>query len=245
MKNTQSKAVLICIMIMLIGILSVFWSMDIQFYAVTLVGVFAACASFVIMFLFISRANCMSKMLNGKELIASWVYSDADTIKNIDEAKEENKGLWFMAMVSLSLIAIIILITVGIAAEFFAFSILISLLIFVINVLVLKIFMHIDNGTKEKKETELLQKDKKKKYVYISQRGIYAHGQLHVWKGWGSNLREVHYNPESYKLSFTYSYLRPYGFGYYTVTVMVPQGENYLHQIKEQLLLNSSIDHNL
>lgn len=245
MKNTQSKAVLICILIIFVGILAVFWSMDRQFYAVTLIGFFASFASFVIMFLFISRAKCMARMLNGTDLIASWIYSDDETINNIKEIKEENKGLWVMAMISLSLAAIVVLVTVGIAAEVLPISLLISLILIVLNILILKIFMKYDDKNKEDKEFQLRGKKYRNRYVYISSTGIYAHALLHVWKGWGSSLKEINYESASKKLSFTYSYLRPYGFGLYTVTVKVPQDKDYLYAIKNSRLLSDSIVHNL
>lgn len=232
-------------MVILLGVLGVFLSMESRFYAITLISFFAAVSSFVILFLFIIRANCMSKMLNGTELLASWVYSEEDTIRNIVEAKEENKGLWFMAMVSLSMIAVIVLITVGIAADFFAIGLLISLMIIAMNVLILKLYMRMDDGMKDDKHIDLKQNNNKKRYVFISNSGIYAHGQLHVWKGWGSNLKEVYYHLNSGKLSFTYSYLRPYGFGLYTVTVKVPQNKDYLYHIKKGLLVDSRIINNL
>lgn len=245
MKNTETKAVFICILIVMIAILSFFFSLPNGYYATAFISTFVAISSFTITFLFASRARCMTKMLNGTDLIASWVYSEALTLQNIQEAKEENKGLWFMAMVVFSIIIIIVLLTVGLAAGFFWKGFLISLVIIAINILIIKVLLSKDEGIVKKQNTNLKLKENKKRYVYISSRGIYAHGLLHVWKGWGSKLKEIQYESSDNRLSFIYMYLRPYGFGRYTVTVRVPQDKDYIQQIKESVLMDKSIIHNL
>jgi hypothetical protein len=199
--------------------------MDHGYYGIVLLSVFLAISSFVIFFLFAGRASCMGKMLNGSELIASWQYSDIETIKNIKEMKEENKGLFVMAFPFFSLVMIIVAVTVGVASENIATGLFISLIVIIINILFFKFIMVIDIKEKEIKMTA---SNDNKRYVYISQSGIYAHGMLNVWKGWGSSLKSVHYDKTTQTLDFIYSYLRPYGFGRYTVNVKVQDDKLYV-----------------
>ncbi|MCJ7688758.1 MAG: hypothetical protein MUO60_05495, partial [Clostridiaceae bacterium] len=88
-----------------------------------------------------------------------------------------------------------------------------------------KVYMAIEI---KEKEGNIKVTDLKKSYVYISTSGIYAHGILSVWKGWGSNLKAVQYDGTNKALGFTYSYIRPYSFGRYTVNVNVPEDKLYL-----------------
>lgn len=238
MKNTQNKAVFICLCILITAILSIYISLSNKIYAVTFISIFIATSSFVITFLFLSRSRCMSSMLDGKDLIVAWIYSEAETLNNINETKDENKGLWVIAMPTFSIVSIIIIITIGVAGEFLAMSALLTLIIVAVNILIFKLYVKYDSKPQNKGQLRNLRPSEyKNRYVYISKTGIYAHGMLHVWKGWGSSLKEILYHSKDNKLSFTYTYLRPYGIGSYTVDISIPGDSNYLDAIKNNFLI--------
>lgn len=225
MKNTEFKGVITCIIILITSSIITVMAMNNGYYGISLVGMFAAISSFVIFFLFAGRASCLGKMLAGNEVVAAWQYTDQETIGNIKESKEENKGLLVMAVPFFSFVIIVVVLTVGIAAENIGLGLLIVIILIVLNILFFKIAMSI-----EIKERQVMMNgsNQKKRSVYISESGIYAHGMLHVWRGWGSSLKAVRYDGKKKALDFTYSYLRAYGIGKYTVTVKVPEDKMYL-----------------
>ncbi|MFZ7134202.1 MAG: hypothetical protein ACOWWR_17795 [Eubacteriales bacterium] len=231
MKNTQIKALIICMVIFILSVIGTLIFLEIQYYAFAFLCIFLVSSSFIISFLFLNRFRCMSKMLDGTNLIVYWQYSQEETQKNINDIKEENKGLIIMAIPFFSFVIIIISITVGFASGKLGVGVLITMSIIVLNMFLFKIFMAYK--PKEHKQESTLP-DMKKSYVYISSRGIYAHGLLHVWKGWGSRLIDVQYDEKLDILLFTYSYLRPYGWGRYTVSVHIPTNKIHcLETIKE------------
>lgn len=220
MKNTQEKAVIYCIIIMILAIVIVLFSMSKGYFAMAFIGIFIATSSFIIALLFSSRARCMAKMINGSDLIASWQYNETEVLKNIEVSLKERRGLWIIAVMALSFLTILVVITVGIAAKSLGVSFFITVILIGINGLLYKLFLVADLSGHNK---GLKASDDKKKFVYISTTGIYVHGTLHVWKGWGSELKKVQYDPLNNILSFTYTYLRPYSIGRYTVEVYVPK----------------------
>lgn len=238
MKNTQITAVMSCTMIMAIAVIAILLSMPKGYYAIAFISIFIAISSFVISLLMISRARCMAKMLKGEDLIASWVYSESETLKHISETKEANRGMWVMAMVVFSFVIIVVAMTIGFAAETLGISLLLSIVIVGINALAIKLYTKEAVPEAQHEVPSILRpSDEKKRYVYLSSTGIYAHGALHMWKGWGSDLKEISYAPNTKELSMTYSYLRPYAVGQYTVVVTVPEAHfDSLQKIKEQFL---------
>ncbi|PKM49992.1 MAG: hypothetical protein CVV02_13495 [Firmicutes bacterium HGW-Firmicutes-7] len=240
MKNTQTKAIVILIMIMLIAIIAVFISLQNNYYASAFVGMFLAVSCFVIVFLFLNRYHCMAKMLSGTDLVVSWIYSDEETKHNIKDYQEATKGRWIFAVMGISFVAIIVSVTVSIAAKSIGVSLLITIGLILMNVLLFKLYLVLDEKRARKGQTSHLKpSEAKKKYVYISSRGIYAHGMLNVWKGWGSRLRAVQYEASSRKLAFTYSYLRSYTLGWYKVEVYVP--DEYLDKVQNILVYFTKI----
>jgi len=225
MKNTQIKGVVACIIIVIISIIITIIAMDNSYYGMAFLGIFSSLSSFIILFLFIGRAKCMAKMLNGSDVIATWQYTERDTINNIKKIKEENKGLFVMAIPVFSLVIIIVALTVGVASEKIGVGFIISIIVIVLNILSFKMYM-----ATEIKEINFNIKvtDLKKSYVYISTSGIYAHGILSVWKGWGSKLMVVHYDRINKALGLTYSYISPFGFARYTINVNIPEDKLYL-----------------
>lgn len=61
--------------------------------------------------------------------------------------------------------------------------------------------------------------------TYIGTDGIWYHGALHVWRGWGSRLDAVSYPDADGNLRLTYSAPARYGRQYHTLRVMVPAGK--------------------
>ncbi|MGH4139923.1 hypothetical protein [Clostridium sp.] len=234
MKNTQFKGIVTCLIILAISIIITIIAMNIGYYGLAFLGIFSSLSSFTIFFLFVDRANCMAKMLNGSDIIAAWQYTERDTINNIKEIKEENKGLFVMAIPVFSLVIIIVALTVGVASESIGVGFIISIVVIALNILFFKMCM----STKIKdKNFNIKVSDWKKSYVYISTSGIYAQGILSAWKGWGSKLRVVHYDGTNKALGFTYSYIKPYGFARYTVNVNIPEDKLYLlDNIRDEFL---------
>ncbi|MGH4117382.1 hypothetical protein [Clostridium sp.] len=225
MKNTQLKGIVTCIIILINSIIITIIAMDNGCYGMAFLGIFSSLSSFTIFFLFVGRANCMAKMLNGSDIIAAWQYTERDTINNIKKIKEENKGLFVMAIPVFSLVIIIVALTVGVASGNIGVGLIIFIIVLALNILFFKMYMTTEI---KEKNVNIKASDWKKSYVYISTSGIYAHGILSVWKGWGSNLKSVNYDGTKKTLDFTYSYIKPYGFGRYTVNVSVPVDKLYL-----------------
>jgi hypothetical protein len=61
--------------------------------------------------------------------------------------------------------------------------------------------------------------------AFIGTDGIWYHGALHVWRGWGSRLDAVSYPDVDGNLRLTYSAPARHGRQYQTLHVMVPAGK--------------------
>lgn len=235
MKNTQRIALHICIGVLIISVVATVYFSNMEFYAGAFIGMFISLSSFVITFLFNSRVKCMEKMLDGRDLIASWQYSIETTKEIENEMKKDKAGSIILAIPFFSFVIIVIVLTVSFASENIGLGFIITLFTILMNVLFFKLLMRTE-GVKGISSVEEV--DMKKSYVYISSTGIYAYGMLNVWKGWGSKLIEVCYQKDSRYLSFEYSYIRPYSFARYTVSVYLPEDkEDLLKNIQDTFIV--------
>jgi len=221
MKNYENKYLAICMTITIVSILSLIMAWNNEIYPLVLLSVFFGISGLVIGGLFFNRASCLAKMIDGSDLVVFWQYTQNETLANIVEKKEENKGMIILMIPFFSFVIAVVSLTVGFASENAIAGILITLVLIIINVIFFNVLLKHDF---KEKEVILKQEDEKRSYVYISKNGVFAHGLLHYWKGWGSSLKKVEYSRADNKLHFTYMYLRPYGYGRYTVDMKIPEG---------------------
>lgn len=223
MKNYENKYAAICMTIIIASGLTLIVAWNNEVYPLVLLSVFFGISGLVIGTLFFNRASCLAKMIDGSDLVVFWQYTQNETLTNIIEKKEENKGMIVLIFPFFSFVIAVVALTVGFASENAIAGIIITLVLIVINIIFFNVLLKHDF---KEKEVVLKQEDEKKSYVYIAKNGVFAHGLLHYWKGWGSYIKKVEYSREDKKLYFTYLYLRPYGYGSYTVDIKIPEGRN-------------------
>lgn len=223
MKNTQTIALFMCICIFILSLAGIILFMESKIFAGAFLSIFIAASSFTITFLFLSRYKCMNNMIKGIDLVAYWQYSPKETQLYEQRARYANKGRIIMAIPFFSFVLIVIILTMGFASDNHGMGLLSTVVIITLNVIFLKFFVSAKMGNEPKVHNININKS----YVYITPKGIYAHGLLHVWKGWGSKLRKVLFDEENNTLYFIYTYLKPYGFGEYTIEIKVPKENRY------------------
>lgn len=199
--------------------------------AIFFLTIFFGITAFAVSMLFNSRYKCLESMINGASCIAHWLYDDAYLNQRIEWERKEMQGNKTVAFYGLSFLIIFVMVIVAISARGdFNVGFLLAFFVILIDVFAYLIII----STRDKKNDvnkDVRLKDKRyqrRRYVYVSNNGIYAHGIMHMWKGWGSKLTSVLYEKDSCTFYFTYRYFSGYIISSYTVDLQVPDCD---HQV--------------
>lgn len=164
------------------------------------------------------RANALTKILNGQELITYWKYGKEEWLKYAEDEYARDKSDKNIIFIILIIISAVVMSVFFVAAKdkhaaLIVAMVLIGIIIF-IKILVLITtkarYIHNKNNIGD---------------VYIGKIGVYLNKRLHTWGVFLSWFEGAVYNKKTKCIEITYSIFARQGKDYNTVRVPVPKGK--------------------
>ena len=221
-QNPERKSSIVSVVIAAVGIIIMFVPAILGMegmaggYAVVVLGIVVLITGIVAFFVYTWRAKKLDDMLNGKNLLVHWTYTQDEWQRYTEKAHEEKKSAHKTLFLIISGFAI------ATGAGFFikdpdsgkyVFLVMLGLIVIIGFVAYLTTMLDYRRNKKNLGE------------AYIATDGVYLNRVLHTWKGLATHLDNVVYEEEAQSLIFTYIALDRIGLHSYTVRVPVPQGQ--------------------
>ncbi len=166
--------------------------------ALIMIGLLIGITSVWVFFHFRKRASILENMLNGKNLLAYFIYDKESYEKQVKERLQERKSM-NSAMFNLIFIITIIICVVLLIASGFEEDMWTTVGFMMGFMVVLKLISLVLPSSTQKKE------EKSASIVLISLDGIWQGGYLHTWSAWRNKLKTVKHNTKTNQLIFTYT----------------------------------------
>ncbi len=222
-KNTQSRNVVICIVILLLGILMIFapsiFGIDMMDGggALILLGFFVSLSAFFVSFIFVRRKQVLDRMYREEGTLARWTYGQAQwddyNEKEFAYRKSYNRSLLIFIAVICLVVGSIFLVADLDGGGPVVFAVLTGI-VPVLGFTAWLMPRHYYNKNKNSAGD-----------VIISPEGVYLSGELHVWTGYRCRLERVQFFSENRMLEFRYYTPARYGKQLNVFHVPVPAGK--------------------
>ena len=188
--------------------------------------------SIIVIVMYAKRARAVGNMLQGKNLLAHWTYTEEEwnrySKKENKEFTQHNKSLFFLVAVIAVIVGIILIIFNP--GDWAIFAVIILGIIAIAGISALLAV------TLSKRQNQKFHGE-----AYITADGVFLNRVLHLWKGFGAALEGVGYEDKDREIpviTINYSIPGRYSRQPWTVRVPVPHGHEAEAEIVTQQLQN-------